>query len=434
MKTVFVRSGHIVFAAALLSAFLIVTDAQDLCRPVGWATQNGGVSGGGDAAPTVVSNYDDFRSALTGSDKVVHVNGTITIPDGGRVTIQDQAGKTIIGLSGSRIISADMSKSGSGILYIKRCRDFIMRNLEFEGPGAYDVDGYDNLCIDNCHNFWVDHCEFHDGVDGNFDIKNMSDFISVTWCTFSYEKPPHSGGSGGSDDHRYSNLIGSSDNATDDEGHLNVIFHYCWWKEGCRERMPRMRYGKLHMVNNLFSSTVSNHCIRAGYKADVLAVGNYFDNQNLPIDEFEGDYTAIRAYDNYGAGDIAKKTAFTPPYTVDVASPSTIVNPVQSCAGATLSSADGCSSCGEPVSNRGGGPAGGKVLNGTFACRVAGDRLLLHNNDNSPENSSRPAIIMNLQGRAITIQKYSSVIDIGRLQKGVYLLEIGDFNRKFIKN
>ncbi|MBN1759179.1 MAG: hypothetical protein JW863_12715 [Chitinispirillaceae bacterium] len=336
----------------LLMSFMYaggVLFAQDQCKVVGWATQNGGTSGGGSASPTVVSNYNDFKSALTGSAKVVHVSGTITIPGGGRITIQDQTGKTIVGLPGSKMVSTDMSADGSGIMYIKRCKNFIMRNLVFEGPGAYDNDGYDNLCIDDCQNFWVDHCEFHDGMDGNFDIKNMSDFVSVTWCTFSYEKPPKAGGSGGSDDHRYSNLIGSSDGATGDEGHLNVTFQYCWWGNGCRERMPRMRFGKLHMVNNLFNSSVSNHCIRAGYKANILAVGNSFDNQKKPIDEYDGDYTAIRAYNNSGASDVTKNSAFTPPYSIDIASPSTIVNPIKSCAGAKLTSANGCSSCGGPV-------------------------------------------------------------------------------------
>lgn len=328
----------------------VPVSAQDGCQPVGWATQNGGVTGGGNASETVVSDYNALKSALTSATvKVVHISGKITIPAGGRLTIQDQTGKTIIGLTGSRMISSDMSKDGSGIMYIKRCKNFIIRNLVFEGPGAYDNDGYDNLCIDDCQNFWVDHCEFHDGMDGNFDIKNKSDFISVTWCTFGYEKPPKAGGSGGSGDHRYSNLIGSSDNANGDEGHLNVTFYYCWWAEGCRERMPRMRFGKLHMVNCLFSSSVSNNCIRAGYKADVHAVGNYFDKQKVPIDEYDGDYTAIRAYNNYGASDITKKTAFTPPYTITVAKPETIVTPVKTCAGAKLTLPGGCSSCGGPV-------------------------------------------------------------------------------------
>ncbi len=334
----------------LLLCFMIVTPpavAQDLCAPVGWATQNGGVTGGGNASPSTASTYDQLKSLLTSSSaKVVYVSGVITIPAGGRITIQDQSGKTIFGLPGSKIVSTDKSASGSGIFYFKRCTNFIMRNITLEGPGAYDTDGYDNMCIDNCQNFWVDHCEFHDGMDGNFDIKNASDFISVTWSTFSYEKPPIPGGSGGSNDHRYSNLIGSSDGATGDQGKLNVTFYYCWWGEGCRERMPRMRYGKLHMVNSLFSSSVSNQCIRAGYKADVLAEGNYFDNQKLPIDEYEKNYTAIKGVRNYGASDIIKNTAFTPPYTIAVADAQSIVTPIKSCAGATLTSMTTCSPCG----------------------------------------------------------------------------------------
>jgi pectate lyase len=364
-NTCVVSLKRMLFVVGITGAMLTVS-AQDQCKVVGWATQNGGVSGGGSAAPTVVSNYNDFKSALTGSAKVVQVSGTITIPGGGRVTIQDQTGKTIIGLPGSKMVSTDMTKDGSGIMYIKRCKNFIMRNLVFEGPGAYDVDGYDNFCIDNCQNFWVDHCEFHDGMDGNFDIKNMSDLVSVTWCTFSYEKPPKAGGSGGSDDHRYTNLIGSSDGATGDEGHLNVTFNYCWWGNGCRERMPRMRYGKLHMVNNLFSSSVSNHCIRAGYKANILAVGNYFDNQKKPVDEYNGDYTAIRAYNNSGASDITKNSAFTPPYMLEVASPASIINPIKSCAGAKLVSANGCSSCGGPVNKPPAVTITGPTDNATF--------------------------------------------------------------------
>ncbi|MFW5775336.1 MAG: Ig-like domain-containing protein [Chitinivibrionales bacterium] len=322
--------------------------AQDLCEPVGWATENGGVTGGGNATPVVVSSFSELESAVTDENvKVVHVSGTITMDE--RITIQDQSDKSIIGLPGARLVSTDQSSGSSGIFYVKRCENFIMRNLVFEGPGAYDVDGYDNLCIDDSRNFWVDHCDFEDGVDGNFDIKNKADFISVTWCTFTYKKPPRSGGSGGSDDHRYSNLIGSSDGATGDAGKLNVTFYYCRWGEGVRERMPRMRYGKLHMVNNLFDSDVSNHCIRAGYKADILLEGNFFDDQDEPVDEFKGDYTGIRAVANAGLADMEKRSAFSPPYSIPIASAQDIVDPIKNCAGATLTSVNGCSSCGGEV-------------------------------------------------------------------------------------
>src|SRR5690554_5156525 len=223
-------------------AFLSFTFyAQDQCSVVGWGTENGGVTGGGNATPVVVTNHTELVQAIDNEVSVIHISGTITFPDNGRITIQDVSGLTIFGLPGAKLVSTDLSSGGSGIFYIKRVTNLILQNIVFEGPGAYDTDGYDNLCIDNCQNVWVDHCDFQDGMDGNFDIKNMSDYVSVTWCVFQYKKPPIAGGSGGSDDHRYTNLIGSSASAIEDRNHLNTTFQYCWWGEGCRERMPRDR-------------------------------------------------------------------------------------------------------------------------------------------------------------------------------------------------
>ncbi|MGN6645237.1 MAG: pectate lyase family protein [Cytophaga sp.] len=330
--------------------------AQDQCKVVGWATQNGGVTGGGTATPTVVSTYTALKSALTtASVKVVHISGTITFPANGRITIQDTDGKTIIGLAGSRMISVDMTASGSGILYIKRSTNFIMRNLTFEGPAAYDVDGNDNLTLDDCQNFWVDHCDFQDGMDGNFDLKNMTDYISVTWCKFSYNKPPKAGGSGGTNDHRFSDLIGSSDGATQDAGKLRITFQYCWWAQGCVERMPRVRFGKLHIANCFYNSTVSNTCIRAGYKADLLIESNVFSGVKNPIDLYNNDFTAVTAknniFTNTTGGTTGSGTSFTPPYSLTIAPASTVQSLVTNTAcgsGATLDSPTQCG-CGTPV-------------------------------------------------------------------------------------
>ncbi len=150
--------------------------AQNQCTVVGWASENGGVTGGGTASPTVVTTYNELKAAVSSTSvKVVHVSGTITIPSGGRISFQNQSGKTIYGLPGSKMVSTDLTKDNSGILYVKNCSNLIFKNLTFEGPGAYDADGWDNMTLDNCTNVWVDHCEFQDGMDGNFDIKNGSD-------------------------------------------------------------------------------------------------------------------------------------------------------------------------------------------------------------------------------------------------------------------
>jgi pectate lyase len=338
----------IVFIHLLSNNFLF---AQDQCVPVGWATQNGGVTGGGNATPTVVSTYAALKTAITtASVKVIHISGTITFPANGRINFQDQNGKTIFGLPGARLVSGDLTSSGSGILYVKRCQNIIIRNIIFEGPGAFDEDGNDNMTIDDCRNVWIDHCDFQDGMDGNLDLKNKADFISITWCKFSYLKPAIPGGSGGADDHRFSNLIGSSDGATADEGKLNITFQHCWWAQGCKDRMPRVRFGKVHVVNNYFNSSVASNCVKGGFKADLLVENNVFENVRNPIDRMDNTFTAItqrnNSFINTTGNTAGSGTAFTPPYTLVISPVANVKSQVTntSCgAGATL---DGPTQCG----------------------------------------------------------------------------------------
>jgi pectate lyase len=304
----------------------------------GWASQNGGTTGGGSAAETTVTTYAQLKSAIENSAvKVIKVTGTITITT--RLSFQDQTGKTIYGTSGAKLVSTNQTKDGSGIINIKRVKNLIIRNLIFEGPGAYDTDGWDNAILDECTNVWVDHCEFRDGVDGNFDIKNKSDYVTVSYTKFGYLKAPKPGGSGGSDDHRYSNLIGSSDGATGDRGKLRITFARCWWAPGCKERMPRVRFGQVHLINNYFNSTVSNKCIAAGFEANLLVERNSFDGVKTPIDLMTG-FTAVTAVDNVFANttgnQLGSKTAFTPPYTIVKLAASAVKADITAGAGATF--------------------------------------------------------------------------------------------------
>ncbi|PWK00903.1 pectate lyase [Flavobacterium araucananum] len=305
----------------------------------GWASQNGGTTGGGTAAETTVTNYAQLKLAIENSAvKVIKVTGTITVTT--RLSLQDQSGKTIYGTSGAKLVSTNQTKDASGIINIKRVKNLIIRNLIFEGPGAYDTDGWDNAILDDCQNVWVDHCEFRDGVDGNFDIKNKSNYVTVSYTKFGYLKPAKAGGSGGTDDHRFSNLIGSSDGATADRGTLKITFARCWWSPGCKERMPRVRYGQVHLINNYFNSTASNKCIAAGFEANLLVERNSFDGVKTPIDLMTG-YTAVTAVDNVFANtsgnQLGSKTAFTPPYTIVKLAASAVKADVTAGAGATFS-------------------------------------------------------------------------------------------------
>ncbi|UCC98710.1 MAG: hypothetical protein JSW66_02200 [Phycisphaerales bacterium] len=42
-------------------------------------------------------------------------------------------------------------------------------------------------------------------------------------------------------------LIGSSDSAADDLGKLHITFHHNWFGTSCGQRIPSVRYGRVHL-------------------------------------------------------------------------------------------------------------------------------------------------------------------------------------------
>ena len=240
--------------------------------------QCGNVTGGGNATPTLVSTANDLKNALTASGSaVIIITQDIEMPYTS-VVVKD---KTILALPGVKLYSNEQTATTSGILYFKSgSTNVIMRNLTFEGPGAYDCDGRDNLCFDGATNIWVDHCDFQDGCDGNFDNKGNTDNITISWCRFHYLKSPKAGGSGGAADHRFTNLIGSSSSAKPSDGSYTMTWAYCWWDEGCRERMPRVRHADLHMLNCVWTSSVANYYVGPENDTHVRFDGCYFGSLN----------------------------------------------------------------------------------------------------------------------------------------------------------
>lgn len=252
-------------------------------------------TGGGAAAPVIVTTYSELKSKISETTPgVIIVSGTITIPDGGMISAV-VTNKTILGLPGAKLINTTQTQSGSGILNLKDgSRNVIIRNLTFEGPGAYDVDGRDNLTADGCINLWVDHCEFQDGIDGNFDNKGNTDSVTISWCKFIYLKPAIPGGPGGSNDHRFSNLVGSSSSNAPADGHYSITFQNCYWADGCKERMPRARNAALHMLNCYYNTNVSS--------STALGLGGGINNLTCYVDHTHFDKIGT-VYKNYNSSD-----------------------------------------------------------------------------------------------------------------------------------
>ena len=216
-------------------------------------------TGGGNATPTLVSSASELKNALKGSNKVIIITKNITVTS--MINGQDLKNITLLALPGVTLTSNETNADKSGILFIKRSSNIIIRNITFIGPGAYDVDGNDLLCFEDVTNAWVDHCDFQDGLDGNFDNKGGTDNVTVSWCRFRYLKDPIPGGSGGSDDHRYSNLLGASASDKPSDGTYNFTWAYCWWDYGCKQRMVRCRNASLHFLNCYWNTSVADYYI-----------------------------------------------------------------------------------------------------------------------------------------------------------------------------
>jgi pectate lyase len=299
--------------------------------PVGWASQGGGTTGGGSAQPVLVNSFSKLQSEVSGSTaKVIYVQGELSAGE-----LKFGSHKTVVGCTGASIQGAVKIGKGSA--------NIILRNLAISGYAvgdcaldpAFDASegcssGSDAVGINgDAHHIWVDHCSIKDGTDGNLDITNDANFVTVSWTKFAYTARTDNVGSDstGAAGHRYSNLVGGTDTAPNGwpgTPSLDVTWHHNWWADTVVERQPRVRYGRNHLFNNYYNSSATNYCIRAGIEASVLVEANYFDLVSRAL-EFNNDkdqqtaYLAIGAA-NVGAGDAPKGGGkrFTPPYAFEL--------------------------------------------------------------------------------------------------------------------
>ena len=298
---------------ALGLALSMLATAQDYCltAPFGYGASATGGPGG---SVVKVTNASQLESALSSSGKkIIIVTQNIQFTSLLKIKVID---KTLLGLPGVKLYNntvptnASDAESKTGILYFQSgSKNVIIRNLIFEGSGAFDSESADGLCLDAVTNFWIDHCDFQDGVDGNFDIKNATDNITVTWCRFRYLKSPKSKSSWtadkGTDDHRYSNLVGSG--SSDKPSNRRITYAYNWWDEGCVQRMPRARHSQFHLLNNYWSSSVASACLGLG-GCTAYIEGCYFTQKKSVIyKDYSSDDGAssnkLKFVDSYGAKD-----------------------------------------------------------------------------------------------------------------------------------
>jgi pectate lyase len=211
-----------------------------------------------------------------------------------RVRIRPGSNTTIVGLGRNATIrGAWLDIRGTANVANSRS-NIIVRNITFQDtfdcfPAWAPTDGalgswnsqYDSISLRDTNNAWIDHNTFEDratadstlplhfGVifqvhDGLLDITNASDLVTVSWNRFR--------------NHDKLMLIGSSDTAAADRGKLRVTLHHNLF-DGIGQRAPRVRFGQVHVYNNLYDLRSTANYVYSwgvGIESALFAEENFF--------------------------------------------------------------------------------------------------------------------------------------------------------------
>jgi pectate lyase len=246
--------------------------AAAVTGPVGWAGVDAqdqkGTTGGGDVATIEVkSDGELWELARSDAPQVIRI-------------MQSMAGSLDIG--SNKTIEAAPGVTFTGHVEINGSVNVILRHIKIIGYNCIDRSpckkGDDAITISNgAHHIWLDHCDISDGSDGNLDITDAADYITISWSKFWYSAPRPAG-------HRFCNLIGNDDVMATDSGHLRVTFHHVWWADNVQQRMPRVRFGQVHVFNSLYSSRGNDYCVGLGTDASILLENNAFVGVKNPAE------------------------------------------------------------------------------------------------------------------------------------------------------
>ncbi|MGK3987275.1 hypothetical protein WME99_29810 [Sorangium sp. So ce136] len=275
-------------------------------EPSGWAASTAcgpkGTTGGGDGQRVKATTMAELETYLKAEEPlVIELSGTFA---GDPIHVRSD-NKTLVG-DGHALIT--------GTLTLKERKNIIIQNLVIN---ANDGSGnaLDGIEISGSECVWVDHVEIFDAADGNLDVVRQSSYVTVSWSKFHYTA------GAGDPAHKFSSLVGSGDGVAEDAGRLKVTFHHNWWGDGVTERMPRTRYGDIHVYNNYYNAPGNNYCVGAGFNARLLIENNHFENVKDPHLFYDAEPTAqiVATGNKYvnttGKMDAGQGASFVPEYS-----------------------------------------------------------------------------------------------------------------------
>ncbi|HYQ44154.1 MAG TPA: hypothetical protein VER11_19365 [Polyangiaceae bacterium] len=273
-----------------------------------------------------VSNAADLQTyAAAAEPYFIHVSGTIALP-----VLDVKSNKMIEGVDRDATIEGGIRIAGTSTATADMVSNVVIRNLHINASTSQtatmpvDIDG---ISVTYAHHVWIDHVDVWDAPGDNIDITHGSDYITVSWSKVRFV----------TDTNRRGVRVGDSDtNEAEDSGRLKVTFHHNFWTASVNQRMPRVRFGDVHVYDNYYagsSDTPNAYCVAAAINSRLLVENNYFDGVQLPHVFFSfvnsaavyaeptaqmvaNGNTYVGASDEESGKLSGQGSAFTPPYSV----------------------------------------------------------------------------------------------------------------------
>ncbi|KAI5848508.1 putative pectate lyase A [Morchella snyderi] len=286
---------------------------------IGYATQNGGTTGGSGGTVTTVTTLAALTAAVAGdAKKIVIVSGTLTSTESEGVAVRPGSNTSILGAQGATLVNI-----GIRIIDVS---NVIVRGLTIQKVLA----STDAIAIQAATNVWIDHNDLSsdldhdkDYYDGLLDITHGADWITVSYNYLH--------------DHWKASLVGHSDsNSAEDTGHLTVTYHHNYWKN-LNSRGPSFRFGTGHIFNNYYDTLNDGINTRDG--AQLLIENNVFVNTEDAIYSTDAGY-AVATGNDLGIGTnealVGTIKSSDLPYTYSLDTTSAVTSGVPTSAGATV--------------------------------------------------------------------------------------------------
>ncbi|KAJ3735985.1 pectate lyase [Lentinula guzmanii] len=300
------------FTIPLAGAIYFASSYDDVAT-VGYATLNGGTTGGSGGPVTTVTTLDELTSAVTGnSSKIVIIEGTITGDDVVKVGSQT----TVIGASGSSLV-------GVGLRVLNE-ENVIIRNVKISKVLASAGDA---IGVQASSQVWLDHLDLSSDRDHDKDFYDgLCDLThGVTGITVTNSKLY---------DHWKASLIGHSDNNGAEDVKITVTMANNYWTN-LNSRTPSFRFGHGHIFNNVFDD--NNDGINTRDGAQLLVENNVWTGTDKPLYDTDDGFAVAIGNDFGGASNTAPVGNFTTaPYAYTLIATADVRATVVSSAGQTL--------------------------------------------------------------------------------------------------